>query len=105
MKSRCLFIGNSRIRLPVSAKIAFASAGIDGGVPGSPTPVIRGLFSKIATSISSNLLKKFAERIPNYLNVCLHNQILILILLLYGSRLTQLLIEKDSVLTHIILYK
>src|SRR5262249_3448872 len=29
-------IGSSRIRLPVSAKIAFASAGATGGTPGSP---------------------------------------------------------------------
>jgi hypothetical protein len=31
--------GNSRIRLPVTAKIALQIAGAMGGTPGSPTPV------------------------------------------------------------------
>ena len=31
--------GSVLIRLPVAAKIAFASAGANGGTPGSPTPV------------------------------------------------------------------
>ncbi|MBF8299923.1 MAG: hypothetical protein HW394_293, partial [Acidobacteria bacterium] len=37
--SFCFESGNSRIRLPVAAKIAFPSAAITGGNPGSPTPV------------------------------------------------------------------
>jgi hypothetical protein len=32
-------IGRRRTRLPVAAKIAFATAGATGGTPGSPTPV------------------------------------------------------------------
>src|SRR5262249_40684350 len=34
-------MGNLRKRLPVTAKIALASAGATGGTPGSPTPPIR----------------------------------------------------------------
>lgn len=37
--SLCLRIGNSRMRLPVAAKIALQIAGAIGGTPGSPTPV------------------------------------------------------------------
>ncbi len=35
----CFEIGSDRMRLPVAAKIAFASAGIVGGSAGSPRPV------------------------------------------------------------------
>ena len=34
----CFEIGSSRIRLPVAAKMALVSAGMNGGTPGSPTP-------------------------------------------------------------------
>ena len=37
--SSCLPIGKFRMRLPVAAKMAFASAGANGGRPGSPTPL------------------------------------------------------------------
>jgi hypothetical protein len=32
-------IGSLRMRLPLAAKMAFATAGAAGGTPGSPTPV------------------------------------------------------------------
>jgi hypothetical protein len=32
-------IGKRRIRLPVAAKIALHKAGVNGGTPGSPTPL------------------------------------------------------------------
>ena len=57
------------------------------------------------SDIEINLLRILVEWIPNYHNVCLHKNFLILILLLYGSRLQQLLIDKDSVFTNILLYK
>ena len=37
--SNCLPIGSARMRFPVAAKIAFISAGANGGTPGSPTPL------------------------------------------------------------------
>jgi hypothetical protein len=38
-------IGNSRIRFPVAAKIAFVRAATNGGTPGSPTPAGGALLS------------------------------------------------------------
>ena len=38
-------IGRRRRRLPVTAKMAFASAGATGGTPGSPTPPILSVVS------------------------------------------------------------
>ncbi|MGY4186140.1 hypothetical protein ACVI1I_002912 [Bradyrhizobium sp. USDA 4459] len=37
--SNCLPIGSARMRLPVAEKMAFISAGANGGTPGSPTPL------------------------------------------------------------------
>jgi hypothetical protein len=37
----CVPIGRLRIRLPVAAKIALHSAGVNGGRGGSPTPLAR----------------------------------------------------------------
>lgn len=51
-KSMCLLKGISRIRCPVAAKIALPSAGAAGGTPGSPTPRMPGMFSRIFTSMS-----------------------------------------------------
>src|SRR5258708_209601 len=47
-------IGSLRMRLPVTAKIAFASAGATGGTPGSPTPVGFSVLGTICTSISGD---------------------------------------------------
>jgi hypothetical protein len=43
--------GSVRSRLPVAAKIAFATAGAIGGVPGSPTPPGAAPLATISTSI------------------------------------------------------
>ena len=37
--SNCLPSGRLRMRFPVAAKMAFISAGANGGTPGSPTPL------------------------------------------------------------------
>lgn len=50
-KLTVLLNGMSRSRWPVSAKMALASAGAAGGVPGSPMPRMRGMFSKTCTAI------------------------------------------------------
>ena len=50
-KSTELENGKSRMRWPVAAKIAFASAGAAGGTPGSPTPRSLPPFSSPRTSI------------------------------------------------------
>ena len=47
----CLPSGSSRIRRPVAAKMALASAGAAGGTGGSPTPRISGLLLSARTSI------------------------------------------------------
>src|SRR5580698_192693 len=44
-------IGSRRTRLPVAAKIAFATAGATGGTPGSPTPVGCSVLGTMNTSI------------------------------------------------------
>src|SRR6266852_1610187 len=51
-KSTCLFSGSSRIRLPVAAKMALASAGAAGGTVGSPMPRTSLVFVSARTSIS-----------------------------------------------------
>jgi hypothetical protein len=45
------FIGNSRMRLPVAAKMALQNAAIKGGTPGSPTPAGGALLSTIYTFV------------------------------------------------------
>ena len=44
--------GKERIRRPVAANIALATAGAMGGVPGSPTPPIFSPLWMICTSVS-----------------------------------------------------
>src|ERR1700732_639367 len=44
-------IGSRRMRFPVAAKIALASAGATGGTPGSPTPVGFTVLGTMCTSI------------------------------------------------------
>ena len=51
-KSMCLFSGNSRMRLPVEAKMALASAGAAGGTGGSPMPRMALPLSVARTSIT-----------------------------------------------------
>ena len=53
-KSTAFFNGNLRMRVPVRAKIAFASAGAAGGVPGSPIPRIFSPFSSTRTAIGGH---------------------------------------------------
>ena len=43
----CLRSGSERMRLPVAAKTAFATAAAIGGVPGSPAPPVRAPDSRI----------------------------------------------------------
>jgi hypothetical protein len=43
--------GNSRIRFPVAAKIAFVKAATKGGTPGSPTPAGGALLSTMCTLV------------------------------------------------------
>jgi hypothetical protein len=43
-------IGKRRMRLPVAAKIALATAGASGGTPGSPTPPAGALLERMCTS-------------------------------------------------------
>jgi hypothetical protein len=54
-KSMCLFSGNSRMRLPVAAKMALASAGAAGGTGGSPMPRMAPPLSVARTSINGVL--------------------------------------------------
>ena len=49
--SWALSIGSFRIRLPVAAKIALATAGITADVPGSPTPPGASTFSAIRRTV------------------------------------------------------
>ena len=43
--------GNSRIRFPVAAKIAFVKAATNGGTPGSPTPAGGAVLSTMCTLV------------------------------------------------------
>src|SRR5258706_1392858 len=47
-------IGSRRMRLPVTAKIAFASAGATGGKPGSPMPLGSSVDGTMCVSITGH---------------------------------------------------
>ena len=57
----CFDSGNARARCPVRSNSALASAGIEGGVPGSPTPPRSSLVSSIRTSKAGALCIRSAS--------------------------------------------